>query len=106
MDERSAWEKLDELPKGPVLESAFVLGPQGPVTLTRYICTSCGAAYHSDETEATACNACLLKRCSCIPAQGEPHEGCTGEVKTYDDGFTRGMCEHCSTVRCDLPRED
>lgn len=40
--------------------------------------------------------------CAC----GKSHPGCTGEVKRYEDGFSRGMCEHCSTIRCDLPRGD
>ncbi len=44
--------------------------------------------------------------CSCVPDEGEPHEGCKGDVKTYEDGFTRGMCDHCSSIRCDLPVED
>lgn len=105
MSERTAWEKLGDLPKGPPLEESALRGPGIP--LTRYVCTNCGAAYHSDESEATLCNACFLITCSCvINVSAEKHEGCTGDVKTYEDGFTRGMCEFCSSNRCDLPRED
>lgn len=31
------------------------------VLLNRHICTECGAAYHSEEDEATICNACTIK---------------------------------------------
>lgn len=37
----------------------------------------------------------------------DPHdyEGtchCGGTIHIYEDGFTRGMCLACSTVRCDI----
>ena len=31
------------------------------IPLTRYFCTECGAAYHSDEPKATICNRCSLE---------------------------------------------
>lgn len=32
-----------------------------PKFLTRFICLLCGKAYHSDEKQATMCNACLVE---------------------------------------------
>lgn len=47
---------------GHVSDGAAVLVPTPAIPLTRFHCTECGAAYHSDETEATVCNACALRR--------------------------------------------
>ncbi|SRR6266498_2609962 len=31
---------------------------------------------------------------------------CNKPVHVYEDGFTRGLCQWCSDVRCDLPVEE
>lgn len=48
-------------------------------------------AYHARHLAHSARRKGLTTKCHC----GLP-------VHTYDDGFSRGMCEECSTVRCDV----
>lgn len=43
--------------------------------------------------------------CSCVTPGFEIHVGCTGVEHIEKDGFSRGMCEECSAIRCDLPED-
>lgn len=50
------------------------------------LCPTTGELHRTDWTECEHCG----QFCHC----GEP-------IHIYEDGFTRGLCEHCSDVRCD-----
>lgn len=50
-----------------------------------FICDECGLRRDIEDYDACHC--------------GKP-------IHFYEDGFSRGLCEECSTVRCDLPLEE
>jgi hypothetical protein len=56
---KDLWDTAHEENERITVERSPDLGDD--ISLTRYICTGCGAAYHSDEEKATICNKCTLE---------------------------------------------